>query len=55
VLGDSDTHLAMLEAMHDRGLFDVDGGDGENEYFVVGVRANSWDAAGKIIRIFFLN
>ena len=54
VLGDSDTHLAMLEAMHDERLFDATGVDDANDryYFVVGVRADAWDPNGKNFLIF---
>ena len=49
VLGDSDIHLALLEAMHEQRLFDADADvdAADRYYFVVGVRADAWDSNGK--------
>lgn len=49
-LGDSDTHLGLLEAMYDEGLFNHTSPDPDlaqnNYYFVIGIRADAWDPDG---------
>ena len=43
ILGKSDNHLGLLEAMEEEGLFREDRGQDE-EYFVVGIRTEKfWD------------
>lgn len=43
LLGEPDNHLGLLEALNFKGLLD----DGkEDEYFVVGIRNDAWDAKG---------
>ena len=51
VLGDSDIHLALLEAMHEQRLFDADADvdAADRYYFVVGVRADAWDSNGTFL------
>jgi len=48
--GDSDTHLGLLEAMYDEGLFNQTNSDPDqadtNYYFVIGIRADAWDQEG---------
>jgi hypothetical protein len=39
--------------MESRGLFNLENEEEENYYFVVGVRADAWDANGKNHSIFF--
>ena len=45
IVGDSDTHLGLLEAMvKEEMLDDLD----EAEYFVIGIRDNVWDPERKM-------
>ena len=43
LLGEPDNHLGLLEALNFKGLLD---NEKEDEYFVVGIRNDAWDAKG---------
>ena len=44
IVGDSDAHLGLLNAMHKQGLFSVDNFD---EYFVIGIDLSVWNEKGE--------
>ena len=46
IVGDSDAHLGLLNAMHKQGLFSVDNFD---EYFVIGIDLSVWNEKGETV------
>jgi hypothetical protein len=44
IVGESDTHLGLLDAMFEEDLFNE---NLDEEYFVIGIRADVWDPDGK--------
>jgi len=52
VIGESDNHLGLLEAMHEEKLFEESSEEGQT-YFVVGVRPDhAWDRRGNFLPLF---
>ena len=40
ILGESDNHLGLLDALYNKGLLQT------GKYFVIGIRADTWDIKG---------